>query len=147
MRLIVFILALLAISFPAYPQQKVSPCVAAGTAPSGTGPATCSNVTATNALPVVQTPQTGTGSYFATIILTSSTQVITAATATSFIEVNNQSAVNIACRFGAAAIISGAGSINIPTLSSRKWDGTFIPTDALNCISQTSNAKATIGVK
>ena len=59
----------------------------------------------------------------------------------------NYAAATIACAFGAPAVLNGAGSITLPPLWHRSWEGSFVPTDAVNCISSVAATPATIGVK
>ena len=101
--------------------------------------------------PVVSTSNgTGayTGAYSTPSIGTSSAQALPASVASLFLDITNQSTYAvIACAFGQAAVISGAGSFTLQPGASKTFQGSFVPTDALNCISTYAATPATIGVK
>jgi len=93
-------------------------------------------------------PTRNTGAYAAATITNSSAQALAAATAVTFLDIVNESATaTIACNFGGTAVINGAGSITIPPNWHRSWEGSFVPTDAVNCISSVASSAATIGAK
>ncbi len=99
-------------------------------------------------VPYTNTPLKGTGAYSAVTVGASSAQALAAATATVFLDIVNESAsATVACAFGATAVINGAGAITLPPLWHRSWEGTFVPTDAVNCIASAGSTPATIGVK
>ena len=103
---------------------------------------------ASNPIPSGSVPTGGTGSYSAATIGAASGQAVAAGTAVVFLDLVNQSATaTIACAFGAPAVLNGAGSITIPPLWHRSWEGSFVPTDAVNCIASAAATPATIGVK
>lgn len=90
----------------------------------------------------------GTGTYSPVTVGTSSAQALAAGSANKFLDIMNESATaTIACAFGATAVINGAGSITFPPGWHRSWEGTFVPTDAVNCIASGASTPATIGVK
>jgi hypothetical protein len=102
----------------------------------------------TGAVTTTTAPAKGTGAYAAATITNSSTLALAASTAVVFLDIVNESATaTIACNFGGTAVINGAGSITIPPNWHRSWEGSFIPTDALNCISSVASSAASIGAK
>jgi hypothetical protein len=104
--------------------------------------------TPSNPLTVSAAPKSAAGAYAAATIGTTSAQVLAPGAASVFLDINNDSVTaTIACNFGGAAAITGAGSITIPPLSSRTWGGSFVPSDAVNCIASAAATPATIGVK
>jgi len=73
---------------------------------------------------------------------------LAAGQASIFLDLVNESATaTVACALGATAVLNGAGSITLPPLWHRSWEGTFVPTDAVNCIASAGSTPATIGVK
>jgi hypothetical protein len=90
----------------------------------------------------------GTGTYSSVTVGTSSAQALAAGSASKFLDIMNESAsATIACAFGATAVINGGGSITFPPGWHRSWEGSFVPTDAVNCIASGASTPATIGVK
>ena len=103
---------------------------------------------ASSPIPSAIVPSSGAGNYAAATIGVASAQAVAASTATVFLDLVNESATaTIACAFGAPAVLNGAGSITLPPLWHRSWEGSFVPTDAVNCISSVAATPATIGVK
>lgn len=130
-------------------QQAVSPCVQT---PSQFGGTNCVPVSTTSPLPVsggsTPAPNTGTGSYMAVTVGVASAQALAAGAATKYLQIFNASATaTIACRLGAAAVLNGAGSITLPPQWAATWDGSFVPSDAVNCIASVASTPATIGAK
>jgi hypothetical protein len=102
----------------------------------------------TNPPGVTTTPNTGTGAYSSATIGASSGALIAAGTAHIFLDIINDSATaSMACSFGGTAIINGAGSITLGPLGHRSWEGSFVPSDAVNCIASAGSTPATVGVK
>lgn len=144
------LLALLCLSpLTAWSQQMVNPCTKVGSN-------NCVPVTASAPLPVTSSggsvsvaPATSAGNYAAKTITNSSTEALAAAAGGRvFLDIINESAsATIACALGATAVINGAGSITIPPLWHHSWDGSFVPSDAVNCISSVASSTATIGAK
>lgn len=89
----------------------------------------------------------GSATYFGATMTITSTQVLTSGWATQFLHVINQSPSTIACAFGAAAVMSGAGSINIPSETRIFWDNGTVPAGEMNCLVSTGTANATVGYK
>lgn len=100
----------------------------------------------TNPLPVAILPSSTTGSAAAVTVGTSSAQALPpAALSRRFLAIDNESpTATVACAFGAAAAISSAGSFTIPPQNTRTWDGTFVPSDAVNCIASAGATPVTI---
>lgn len=99
-------------------------------------------------VPWIDGPTKGTGAYSAATIGASSAQVLAAGAAAVFLDIMNESTTaTIACNFGGTAIINGAGSITIPPGWHRSWEGTFVPTEAVNCIASAASTPAAIGAK
>jgi len=93
-------------------------------------------------------PANATGAYSAVSIGTTSAQALASSTAKVFLDIVNAGATaTIACAFGTTAIINGSGSITIPPNWHRSWEGSFVPSDAVNCIASASSSPATIGAK
>lgn len=148
-KLLVLILALAA--FPAFAQSTVAPCV---TIQNGypSGQSSCQRVSSGNPLPVTGTvsatsaPAHASGAYAASTITNSSAQKLAADADRVFLEIKNQSSTaTISCALGATAVIGGAGSYDIAPGWALRWDGNFVPTDAVNCISSVASSNATIG--
>ncbi len=93
-------------------------------------------------------PASASGKYSsATVGATSAQLLASSVSARVFLDIINQSAtVAIACRVGAsAAVVNGAGSINIPANSHHVWENSFVPQDAVQCISATGTVNVTVG--
>lgn len=107
------------------------------------------SVTGTPGAPSTVTPIKGSGAYNPATITNSSTQVLAAGIASAMLDIVNESTTaTIACAFGvSAAVINGAGSITIPPGWHRSWEGFFVPTDAVNCISSVASSAASVGAK
>ncbi|HEV2303336.1 MAG TPA: hypothetical protein VGR91_17350 [Stellaceae bacterium] len=101
--------------------------------------------TATNPLPIQQNPSSGSGSVTAVTLGTISTQVLAAVTSRKFLSIDNESAsAAIACALGTAAAINAAGSFTIEPGWTRTWDGSFVPSDAVNCIAASGSTPVTV---
>lgn len=130
-------------------QQSVSPCIQSASPFGGTN---CAPVSDANPMPVdgsiVVAPDADSGAYVAKTVTSSSTQMLAAGVATKFLQINNESTTaTIACNFGGTAALNTAGSITLPPGWTATWDGTFIPDDAINCISSAATSAATFGAK
>ena len=79
---------------------------------------------------------------------TASTKMLGATpNAVSLLAIDNESAtIAIACSFGSetTASVNTAGSFTIPAGFTRVWQGLYVPTDQINCISASSTADMTI---
>lgn len=89
----------------------------------------------------------GSATYFGASVTITGAQILTSGWATQFLNVVNQSPNIISCAFGAAAVVSGSGSINIPAGSQIMWDNGTVPAGQMNCITSTGTANATVGYK
>lgn len=135
--------------FPtAAPSDKVSAfAIAAPTGQTIAGLPVMGPVSPSNPLPVVTSPNSTTGSTTAVSVGTTSAQVLAAAVSVRrFLAIDNESAtVAVACAFGTTAALNSAGSWTIPPGMTRTWNGTFVPSDALNCIANATATPVTIG--
>jgi hypothetical protein len=62
----------------------------------------------------------------------------------NYLAILNESATDtIACNFGSTAVVNGAGSQTIGPLAGFVWDGLFIPSDQINCISSGTSTAVT----
>lgn len=84
--------------------------------------------------------------YFAFTLGTTSAQILAPGQTNIFLDINNDSATaTIACAFNNPAVINGAGSITIPSLTHRSWENKFVPSDQINCISSAASTPITVG--
>jgi len=93
-------------------------------------------------------PASTSGKYTsATVGATSAQLLASSGSPRVFLDIVNQSAsVAIACRIGAsAAVLNGAGSINIPAGANKVWQNSFVPQDAVQCISASGTVNVTVG--
>lgn len=149
MKKILLATAICLFAIPALAQQAVSPC----TKTTDTfGTTSCVPVTATSPLPVTgsgtstPTPNTGTGKYVAKTVTSASTQMLAAGVATKFLQIKNESTTaTIACNLGGVAALNTAGNISLSPGWTATWDSSFIPSDAINCISSAATSPATFG--
>lgn len=94
------------------------------------------------------TPTNGTGAYGGVTVTNTSTEMVPAGTAIVFLQIKNESpTATIACNLGLPAVINGAGSITLTPGGSATWDGSYVPGDAVNCISSAASSPATIGAQ
>ena len=81
----------------------------------------------------------------ATVGVTSAQVVAVSATRRVIVAIDNEStSATIACAFGATAALNTAGSFTIPPGVTRVWDGTFVPSDAINCIASAGSTPVTV---
>jgi hypothetical protein len=100
---------------------------------------------ATSPMATQQTPNSGSGSVTAVTLGTGSTQVLAAVTSRKFLAIDNEStSAAIACAFGATASIDTAGSFTIQPGLTRTWDGSFVPSDAVNCVAAAGATPVTV---
>lgn len=151
LRCLLAAMALFMAQSAAMAQQVVVPCVPTG---NGTNTNGCQPVTAENPLPIsgtfsaTSTPTNASGAYSSATVGTSSAQVLAASTAKTLLDIVNESTTaTIACALGATAVINGAGSITIPPGWHRSWEGSFVPSDAVNCIASGASTPISIGAK
>ena len=134
--------------FPtAAPADKVSAfAIAAPTGSTFAGLPVMGPVGPANPLPVLTFPVSTAGSTTAVTIGTTSMQALAAAVSVRrFLAIDNESVTAaVACAFGATAAINSAGSWTIPPGMTRTWNGTFVPSDAVNCIAGAANTPLTI---
>jgi hypothetical protein len=90
-------------------------------------------------------PASTTGSVTAATIGVAHAQVLAAAAnGRRLLAIANQSATaTIACSAGGTAALNTAGSYTIPPLNILTWNGTSVPADAIDCISDTASTPAT----
>lgn len=94
---------------------------------------------------VTPVPSSGTGSTTAVTVTSTSGQALAAAASRKFLFIGNESTTaTIACNLGGTAVANTAGNYTIPPNSGRTWDGTFVPSDAVNCISSAATSPATV---
>lgn len=99
----------------------------------------------TNPMAIQQNPASASGSVLGATVGTSSTQVLAAAAARKFLAIDNESTTAaIACAFGATAALNTAGSFTIEPGWTRTWGGSFVPSDAVNCIAASGSAPVTL---
>jgi Zn-dependent alcohol dehydrogenase len=141
-------IALAQSQFPtAAPSDKVSAfALAAPTGQTLAGLPVMGPVSPTNPLPVVTSPNSTTGSTTAVTVGTSSAQALAAAVSVRrFLAIDNESTTAaVACAFGATAALNTAGSWTIPPGMTRTWNGTFVPSDAVNCIAGAAGTPVTV---
>lgn len=79
-------------------------------------------------------------------VTTTSSQVLAASATRGYLALINQSGtVDISCRFGtSAAVVGGAGSIDIPARATRTWGTAYLPTAAVQCVSASGSVNLTI---
>lgn len=147
---IYYAFALVLMASAAHAQNVVAPCV---TIPAnGQISKSCNPIMSTNPMPVTgtisatTTPAKASGAYSAATITNSSTQALAASATRGFLDIKNESSTaTIACRLGGTAALNTAGSLTIPPNWHYSWDGNFVPSDAVNCISSAASSPATIG--
>jgi len=111
------------------------------TAPDG---ASAINVSLARPLPTSPPQSSIVGTVSGAIVGTASAQVL-AAGARQLLAIDNEStSATIACAFGGAAAINGAGSFTIPPGVTRTWTAYPVPADAVNCIASAASTPATI---
>lgn len=96
--------------------------------------------------PSTQVSGTGRGGTAATIPTTAGgTELVPAASngMRIYLEIKNQHTAAIACRFGAAPAVGGAGSYDIPAGWLKTWTGPYVPADQVKCISASGTANVT----
>lgn len=143
-------------------QNISSPALTGISAAYNTSPPTCTNgnwcalqtdangilKTAATISAATLTPTNSSGSFAAATITNSSVQYVAAAAAHTILDIKNESTTaTIACAFGATAAINTAGSYTIPPGWHRSWEGSYVPSDAVNCISSAATSPATIEAK
>jgi hypothetical protein len=103
-------------------------------------------VSPTNPLPVLTYPVSGAGSAGPVTIGTSSGQALAgSALGRRFLAIDNESVTaTVACAFGATAALNTAGSWTIPPGMTRTWNGSFVPSDTVNCIASAAATPVTI---
>lgn len=100
---------------------------------------------ANNPMAIQQNPASGGGSVTPVTLGTSSTQVLAAVTARKFLAIDNESTgAAIACALGTSAALNTAGSFTIEPGWTRTWDGSFVPSDAVNCIAAVGSTPVTV---
>lgn len=95
-----------------------------------------------NGATVITTPQAGTFTIAGCTVTTSSAQCLAAGTATNHVTIQNAGALNnIACAWGAAAVLNGSASVQLTSGQSETWGPATsgVPGTALNCIAATSS--------
>jgi len=92
---------------------------------------------------VTPAPYSATGKYHNATVTTSSAPLSAAATRVYLDIVNQDSSATLTCNAGSAAVVGGAGSIDIPPKWHRSWEGVFVPADAINCISSSGTINVT----
>jgi hypothetical protein len=103
-------------------------------------------VSPTNPLPVLTFPSTGAGSAGPVTVGTSSaTALANSVLGRRFLAIDNESVTaTVACAFGATAALNTAGSWTIPPGMTRTWNGSFVPSDAVNCIASAAGTPVTL---
>lgn len=89
------------------------------------------------------------GAFSAATIGTSSSQVIAAGTAKSYIMLHNPSAPGgniVYCEFGGTPTVAGAKSLSISPGQFVTFESSFVPNDVLNCIASGASTPFTYGV-
>lgn len=100
---------------------------------------------ATNPMVTQQAPASGSGSVAAATVGTSSTQLLPPASSRKFLAIDNEStSAAIACALGTTAAINTAGSFTIEPGWTRTWSGSFVPSDAVNCIATVGATPVTV---
>lgn len=87
-------------------------------------------------------PATASAEYQSGTVGAVSAQLI-ATESRQYLDIINQGTVSIACSLGGTAVVGGAGSIDIPPGWHRSWDASFVPSDAVNCISSSGTVNVT----
>ena len=103
-------------------------------------------------VPTTAKPTTGTAAYSAATVNTTDAVILSASTATVFLDVvNNSQSATICINFGAAAVISAgtcaAGNVTLPPLFHRSWEANFFPTDAIHAVASSAGVPATVAAK
>jgi hypothetical protein len=95
--------------------------------------------------PCVIQGSVGTGGMNAVTVTGTSTQVLAANPARRLLAIDNESTTaTIACAFGIPAALYTAGSWTVPPSLTRTWNSSYVPAEALNCISSSGPSPATI---
>jgi hypothetical protein len=103
-------------------------------------------VSPTNPLPVLTYPTSAAGSAGPVTVSTTSTQALaSSALGRRFLAIDNESiTATVACAFGTTAALNTAGSWTIPPGMTRTWNGSFVPSDAVNCVASATGTPVTI---
>ena len=98
----------------------------------------------TNPLPVRNSATTASGSVTPATVGTVSVQVLAGAVR-KFLAIDNESpSTMLACALGSTAMLNSAGSFTIPAGTTRTWDGSFVPSDAVNCVASAAGTPVTL---
>lgn len=153
-RLLVLVLVCLLGAGPALAQSQFptpAPSAPVGSTailvPNGTtlgGQPVMAPPSAANPLPAQQIPTSATGAVMAAAIGTSSSQLLAAGTRKVLAIHNQSSSATISCAFGTTPSAGAAGSWDIPPQQTLTWSESFVPSDALNCLSSAAATPATV---
>lgn len=133
---------------PAYADSPLgSPCVA----PSAAG-TYCDNTMLLKLLvnqintgiAVSSAPVSSAATTTAATIGATSAQALAGGTRKYLLIKNESASAFIACRFAGTAALNTAGSITLAPYAGFTWEGTFVPSDAINCIASAGSTPATI---
>lgn len=97
-------------------------------------------------------PTNSSGAFTAVTVGTSSSSAIAAAACKVYCAIyNNSQTATICINFTSAATITGtvcaAGEITLPPQWHQSWEGSYVPSDAINVIASAASTPATAGAK
>lgn len=93
---------------------------------------------------IVPKPETGPVTTTAVTVGVASAQALAAGSRDYLALINASPSAFVACNFGAAAVVNGAGSITLSPYQSFTWESSFAPDDAINCIASAAATPFTI---
>lgn len=89
-------------------------------------------------------PTTAAATVAAVTVTASSAQAIASGSRKYLLLKNESTADAIACRINGTAALNTAGSITILPYGSHEWDGSYVPSEAINCIGASSSVPLTV---
>lgn len=101
-------------------------------------------IAVTGSFSSVSTPTTAAATTTAVTVTNSSAQAL-AGGSRKYLMIKNESAsAFVACKFAGTAALNTAGSITLAPYSAFTWESSFVPNDAVNCISSVASSPATL---
>lgn len=93
---------------------------------------------------VTVAPASAAATTTAATVGTSSALALAGATRTYLMIKNESASAFISCKLAGTAALNTAGSITIAPYASISWEGSYVPSDAVNCIASASSTPATL---
>jgi hypothetical protein len=88
-------------------------------------------------------PATAAATVGAVTVTSSSAQALAGASRKYLLIKNESASAFIACRFAGTAALNTAGSITLAPYAGFTWESSYVPSDAVNCISSAATSPAT----